>query len=156
MEPDDLAQNGTNAHADDQFNLVAWEPLSDVQIEAARMRANGTSVDVIVERLNVGRRTLYRWEHEQAYQSLVLKLRADLMASLEPKLAELMHLAAEVLSQALAGNIPGDDPRVALARGISRDTSFRILRARASVAAAAANGDEPEGRGRPAVIVRGR
>ena len=113
----------------DQISLETWEP-SDTQLKAAQLRASGYSWARTAELCDVHIRTVQRYGEEPQFQELVLQQRTELMRSLEPKLAKLMDAAAEVLLEAMAGRLKGDDPRVQLARDISRDTAFRLLRAR--------------------------
>ena len=112
-----------------QTNLVEWEP-SDDQLRAAQFRASGYSQLRTAEHCKLGNRTVARYDADPDYRTLVLRLRADIMRNLEPKLGALMDSAVEVLMEAMAGRLAGDDPRVLLARDISRDTAFRLLRAR--------------------------
>ncbi len=100
-----------NAMSGEQFSLEPWA-LTDGQMDAAQFRASGYSAA------------------DPNFHTLVLKLRAEMMRSLEPKLGALMDAAIEVLMEAMAGRLAGDDARVQLARDISRDTAFRLLRAR--------------------------
>ena len=118
----------------EQISLTVWEP-SDQQILAACYRASGYTLARCAAKTGVSIRTMDRWAADEGFQAFVTEKRRELFESLEPKLAKLMEAAAEVLIEAIEGQIDGADPRVALAREISRDTSFRLLRARAAAAA---------------------
>lgn len=118
-----------NAMSGEQFSLEPWAP-TDGQMDAAQFRASGYSAARTAEKCGVHIRTIQRYDADPNFHTLVLKLRAEMMRSLEPKLGALMDAAIEVLMEAMAGRLAGDDPRVQLARDISRDTAFRLLRAR--------------------------
>lgn len=113
----------------EQISLDTWEPSAE-QLQAAQYRASGYSAARTAEVCNLGLRTVQRYDSEPAYAALVMQLRTEMMRGLEPKLAALMDAASEVLIAAMKGELAGDDARVQLARDISRDTSFRLLRAR--------------------------
>lgn len=109
--------------------LSEWEP-TDLQLQAAQLRAAGYSQGKVAAQVGVGLRTVEKWCSNPSFQELVSRLRHELMTGLEPKIGMLMDYAADVMISVMKGEIHGDDHRADIARKILRDTAFRLMVAR--------------------------
>lgn len=109
--------------------LARWEP-TELQYQAAELRAAGYTLSKIAKEIGVSTTTVELWNRNENFKELVYINRQELMSNLEPKIGLLMDYATDVMIAVMKGEIHGDDHRADIARKILRDTAFRLMVAR--------------------------